>query len=253
MDHPNIIKLHEVYESSKYIHLLCPYLEGGELFERIKSKGLYQEKNAAKVMTQFLSALAFMETKRIVHRDLKPENLILVSKGDDTNIQIADFGLASYMPSNSDLLYLRCGSPGYVAPEMLADNGYDCKSDVFSAGVICYVMLSGRPAFKGKDVQEVLAANKKCEPDFPDKYWSTISPEAKDLVNKLLVKDPAQRISAKDALQHPWFSRDFTEVRHNTNRLEVSMDTQKDMTMLSATPVMAGRKLRDLPPETPFL
>ena len=98
MNHPNIIKLFEVYESTKYIHLLCPYLEGGELFERIKSKGIYKEQDAVKVMQQFLSALAYLEEKKIVHRDLKPENLILVSKGNDTHMQIADFGLASYMP-----------------------------------------------------------------------------------------------------------------------------------------------------------
>lgn len=101
-------------------------------------------------MQQFLSALAYLAEKKIVHRDLKPENLILVSKGNDTLMQIADFGLASYMPeTEGELLYLRCGSPGYVAPELLEDSGYDCRSDVFSAGVICYVLLSGRPVFKG--------------------------------------------------------------------------------------------------------
>lgn len=121
LDHPSIIKLYEVYESNKYIHLLCPLLDGGELFERIKSKGLYQEKDAAKVMKQILSALAFLSKQRIVHRDLKPENLILSSSQDDTTIQIADFGLASVMPEGGELLYLRCGSPGYVAPEMLED------------------------------------------------------------------------------------------------------------------------------------
>jgi serine/threonine protein kinase len=152
MDHPNIIKLFEVYESNKYIHLLCPFLEGGELFERIKSKGIYKEQDAQKVMHQFLSALSYLESKHIVHRDLKPENLILVSKNSDTNLEIADFGLACYMPENGELLYLRCGSPGYVAPELLEDQGYDCKSDVFSAGVICYVLLSGRQVFKGSDV-----------------------------------------------------------------------------------------------------
>lgn len=100
MEHPNIIKLFEVYESAKYIHLLCPFLEGGELFERLKAKGLYQEKDAAEVMQQFLSALAFMEERKIVHRDLKPENLILTSKTSDTQLQIADYGLASYMPED---------------------------------------------------------------------------------------------------------------------------------------------------------
>ena len=105
-----------------------------------------------------------------MHRDLKPENLILVSKSSDTDLQIADYGLASYLPDNG-LLYLRCGSPGYVAPELLRDLGYDCKSDVFSAGVIAYVLLSGRPVFKGTDVEAVLEENKKCKLEFPEKYW----------------------------------------------------------------------------------
>jgi serine/threonine protein kinase len=107
----------------------------------------------------------------------------LSTSGDDATLQIADFGLASFLPDNPDeLLYLRCGSPGYVAPEMLEDAGYNCKSDVFSAGVIAYVLLSGRPIFKGSEVQEVLAANRKCELEFPEKYWNTVSPEGQDFV-----------------------------------------------------------------------
>jgi len=163
------------------------------------------------VMHQFLSALAYMESMRIVHRDLKPENLILVSKSSDTELQIADYGLASVLPDgNPGLLFLRCGSPGYVAPELLRDQGYDCKSDVFSAGVIAYILLSGRPVFKGADVEAVLEANKNCKLEFPDKYWDTITDEAKDLVAKLLAQDPKARISASEALNHPWFARDFT-------------------------------------------
>ena len=121
MKHPNVIELYEVYESSKYIHLLLPYLEGGELFERIKAKGLYKESDAVKVMRSFLSALKYLCEKNVVHRDLKPENLILATKGDDHDIRIADFGLASFLTEEEKLLFLRCGSPGYVAPELLDD------------------------------------------------------------------------------------------------------------------------------------
>lgn len=121
MRHPNVIELYEVYESSKYIHLLLPYLEGGELFERIKAKGLYKESDAVNVMRSFLSALKYLCEKNVVHRDLKPENLILATKGDDHDIRIADFGLASFLTEEEKLLFLRCGSPGYVAPELLDD------------------------------------------------------------------------------------------------------------------------------------
>jgi serine/threonine protein kinase len=117
--------MYEIYESSKYLHLLLPYLEGGELFERIKAKGLYKESDAVKVMRCFLSALEYLASKRIVHRDLKPENLLLARKGDDHSLIIADFGLASYLTDEESILFLRCGSPGYVAPELLDDRGYD--------------------------------------------------------------------------------------------------------------------------------
>lgn len=159
------------------------------------------------------------------------------------------------MPENGELLFLRCGSPGYVAPELLGDQGYDWKSDVFSAGVICYVLLSGRQVFKGADVQAVLASNKLCEFDFPEKYWSTISFEARDLVTKLLNKDPNERISASQALSHQWFTKDLQDYNSQTRRnfTYKPQDTIKDSTLISVTPVMAGRKLKDLPPETPFL
>lgn len=101
ISHPHVIELYEVYESRKYIHLLLPYLQGGELFERIKDKGLYKEKDAQKVMYNFLSALKYLADNKIVHRDLKPENLILESKGDDHNLKIADFGLASPLDPNT--------------------------------------------------------------------------------------------------------------------------------------------------------
>ena len=167
MKHPNVIELYEVYESSKYIHLLLPYLEGGELFERIKAKGLYKESDARKVMYNFISALKYLSENKVVHRDLKPENLILATKGDDYDVKIADFGLASFLTEEEKLLYLRCGSPGYVSPELLNDLGYDCQADVFSAGVIMYVMLTGRPLFRGDNPNEILQKNQACELDFP--------------------------------------------------------------------------------------
>ena len=148
LNHEFIIHLHEVYESNKYIHLVLSYLEGGELFDRIKSKQVYQESTAIRVMRNMLKALEYLHAHNVVHRDLKPENLILASKTNDYDLRIADFGLASFI-KDGQLLKLRCGSPGYVGPELLEDVGYDKKVDIFSAGVILYVLLSGRPAFRG--------------------------------------------------------------------------------------------------------
>lgn len=197
----------EVYESSKYIHLLLPYLEGGELFERIKAKGLYKESDAVKVMRNFLDALKYLAEKNIVHRDLKPENLILANKGDDHDLRIADFGLAQILSEDEKILYLRCGSPGYVAPELLDDRGYDTQADVFSAGVIMYVMLTGRPLFRGNNVTEILEKNKNCILEFPQQYWDKISEDAKNLVQGLLKADPNERLTAAQALQHDWFTK----------------------------------------------
>ena len=199
-----------MYESERYIHLVFEYLEGGELFERIKSKGLYQESDAVAVMRNILNALDYLHNSGIVHRDLKPENLILASRDNDFNLKIADFGLASSIVKG-ELLYLRCGSPGYVAPELLEDKGYYQKADIFSAGVILYVMyfkyfyifrLTGRPAFPGSNIHEILMKNKRCDISFPPKYWDKISREAKDLVHKMLHKDPRLRSSAREALSH---------------------------------------------------
>jgi len=115
-------------------------------------------------------------------------------KDDDCDIKIADFGLASFIKDN-ELLKLRCGSPGYVAPEILEDSGYNESSDIFSIGVILYILLTGRPVFRGYNLNEILLRNKKCEVEYPAKYWNKISDKAKDLVSKMLKKDPKERIT----------------------------------------------------------
>lgn len=137
-EHPNIIKLFEVYESDNYIYLVQNVLRGGELFDTIIKIGNFSERNAAKITHQLLSALEYIHSKGIMHRDIKPENLILVDKSDDMQIKLADFGLAAY--TSDDLLFKRCGTPGYVAPEILEDQVYDSKVDVFSSGVILYIL-----------------------------------------------------------------------------------------------------------------
>lgn len=218
------------------------------------------------VMKNLLLSLDYLHDRGIVHRDLKPENLILASKENDYNLKIADFGLASFISKN-ELLYLRCGSPGYVAPELLEDKGYNTKADIFSAGVILYVMLTGRPAFPGTNIHEILLKNKRCDIAFPPKYWDKISSPAKDLVIRMLNKDPKQRIPAKECLNHPWFRMDqamagnqLVDVTENMKRYNVDMNIDpkqlrnEDVDMVTCTPVLAGRKLGPQNvPESPFL
>jgi len=139
LEHDNIIKLFEVYESDNHIYLVLELLHGGELFDRIVRKGQYSEKDACVLMRNLLSALAYMHSKGFMHRDLKPENLILKDNENDWDIKIADFGLSTVIKCE-EFLFKRCGTPGYVAPEILADEKYDEKVDVFSAGVILYIL-----------------------------------------------------------------------------------------------------------------
>lgn len=138
LDHPSIIKLYEVYEGEYHIYLVMELLKGGELFDRIVKKGISKEKDACIIIVRLLSALEYLHDLGIMHRDIKPENLILKDE-HDFEIKLADFGLAEFV-SKSDLLFRRCGTPGYVAPEILADKPYDTKVDVFSAGVILYIL-----------------------------------------------------------------------------------------------------------------
>lgn len=176
-------------------------------------------------MKNMLEALEYMHENKVVHRDLKPENLILASKSNDYDLRIADFGLASFVKGD-ELLNMRCGSPGYVAPEILEDIGYNEKSDVFSAGVILYVLLTGRPVFRGYNLNEILLKNKRCEIEYPAKYWNKISDKAKDLVALMLKKDPKERITAEDALKHSWFNQDENEI--NDEKLDFAEAIAED-------------------------
>lgn len=198
---PNVIKLYEVYQCEKYIHLVLQYLDGGELFKRLLSKKVYQENNAMQVMQIFLQALNTCHKMSIVHRDLKPENLILARQDNDTEIVIADFGLASFI-QEGEVLKQVCGTPGYTAPEMLLNEGYTTKADVFSAGVVLYTLLTGVPVFRSEkgDYNELIKLNKECNVSFKEKAWSKVSENARELVQLMLEKDPAKRITCEEAL-----------------------------------------------------
>lgn len=161
LEHQGVIRLYEIYEEETIVHLVLELLEGGELFERIKQKGTYSEKDAMMIMKNILEAISYVHSKGIIHRDLKPENLILKSKDNDYDVKIADFGLASFI-KDGEKLNLPCGSPGYVGPEVLDTSfgGYDTKADIFSIGVILYVLLTGWPAFPGANVNDIITKNK---------------------------------------------------------------------------------------------
>ncbi|CAD8139364.1 unnamed protein product [Paramecium octaurelia] len=201
-DHPNIIKLYEIYESGDYIYLVMELLEGGELFDLILETPFFVESKIALIMFKIFDALEYLHTKNIMHRDIKLENIILKDKSENFDLKIADFGLASY--TESELLIKRCGTPGYVAPEILQDQKYNEKVDVFSAGIILYILLTGQAPFYGNSLDDVIEKNRECQINL---QGLKVSQDALDLLQKTLEPNPKNRISSLEALSHPFISR----------------------------------------------
>ena len=207
LDHPNIIKIYEYYVDELNYYVITELARGGELYEQIYKLQNFKEEHAAVIMQQIISAVCYMHSKGIVHRDLKPENIMLESGVDegDLNIKLIDFGTSNYFHKN-EKLSLKVGTPYYIAPEILKST-YNYKCDIWSLGVIMYILLSGNPPFNGPDDQAILNKVKmgKYSMDIPE--FSQVSSEAKDLIQKMLTYDPEKRISAIEALRHPWFTK----------------------------------------------
>ncbi|CEM30249.1 unnamed protein product [Vitrella brassicaformis CCMP3155] len=206
MDHPNIIKLLEVYEDDKQIFLVMELCTGGELFENIIAKGHLKEDAACLLMRQLLSALVYCHDRGIVHRDLKPENLLFSTEATRAPLKIIDWGFSTMCPKDHGFSST-VGTPYYVAPQVLAGK-YDKSCDLWSAGVILYILLSGYPPFHGTDNHEILKKVKSGRFDFDPRFWRHISESAKDLIQRLLTFDPKKRVTARKALQHPWILQD---------------------------------------------
>jgi len=205
LDHPNILKIHEIFEDRKYFFVIMEFCSGGELFNRIIKKRFLSERKAAEIMYQLLSAIAYCHGKNIIHRDLKPENILLEEKGEELTIRIADFGNSVISEKKSKLT--GCfGSVYYIAPEVLEDS-YTEKCDEWSAGIIMYILLTGHPPFNGRSDREILFKIKTAELVTEGKYFSRVSEEAKDLLRKLVLRNVDKRLSAQEALEHPWLQK----------------------------------------------
>nr|AZL94753.1 calcium-dependent protein kinase [Nephromyces sp. MMRI] len=205
LDHPNIIKLHEVYEDRNNIYLVMELCEGGELFDLIIANGHFSEVDACVLMKQLFSAICYLHAKNIMHRDLKPENFLLLNRSRDSPMKIIDFGLScrfkAGVPSTT-----KAGTPYYVSPQVLKGN-YDHTCDYWSSGVIMYILLCGYPPFYGETDAEILDKVRAGSFHFIGPEWRGISEEAKDLIRKLLNKNPKQRCTAEQALQHEWVEK----------------------------------------------
>lgn len=208
--HPYIMSLEEVHESKNSVYLVVELLEGGELLHYISSKENLTTFDFYQVMKCILEALAYMADKRIMHRDLKPDNMILKERNrlNQCTLKIVDFGLSTFCDI-PEYLFKRCGTPGYVAPEVInapsnVNIHYSPKCDVFSVGVIFYIMLTQRSPFDGQSFREILQKNKNCQINY-DHFRLQSYPAARDLLMKMMDKNPDTRISARDALRHPFF------------------------------------------------
>ena len=207
VDHPNIIHLKEIFETDTMLYIVTEVVTGGELFDRIVEKGSYSERDAALLVKKFVTALEYLHDKNIVHRDLKPENLLLKSPDQDTEVKLADFGLSKVL-GQEVMMQTACGTPGYVAPEILqtSDTGYGKEVDMWSVGVITYILLCGFPPFYNENVAQLFESIIKADFDYPSDYWDHISDDAIDFIDNLLIPDPAKRMTASDALKHSWLA-----------------------------------------------
>jgi len=203
LQHPNIIQLMEVIDTPDTLFLVLEYASGGELFDAIVNKGSYSEVDAAKIIKQILEAILYVHNHGIAHRDLKPENLLLIK--NDTGeeiIKIADFGLSKDF--GEEQLQTSCGTPDYVAPEVLMGEPYDMAVDIWSIGVISYVLLCGFPPFYGDSQKELFENIMNGTYDFPDPEWTDVSQGAKNFIKKILVVDPEKRVNADQCLNDEW-------------------------------------------------
>ncbi|XP_016299470.1 calcium/calmodulin-dependent protein kinase type 1D-like [Sinocyclocheilus anshuiensis] len=205
--HENIVALEDIYESSNHLYLIMQLVSGGELFDRIVEKGFYTEKDASTLIRQVLDAVNYLHSMGIVHRDLKPENLLYFNPQDGSKIMISDFGL-SKMEGTGDVMSTACGTPGYVAPEVLAQKPYSKAVDCWSIGVIAYILLCGYPPFYDENDSKLFEQILKADYEFDAPYWDDISDSAKDFISCLMEKDPSKRYTCEQALRHPWIAGD---------------------------------------------
>lgn len=198
IEHENIVKLYFVHENSNFVYLVMEYLPAGNLYKRLKTEKKLDEGTCARFIMKLLETLDYLHSMDIVHRDLKLENIIMV--GDSNHhFKIIDFGLA-YLSSATQSL--KCGSPGYVAPEILYSIRYDSKIDIFSTGVILYILLTGKHPFEGKTTEKILKKNFECRFSIDKK----LSPNASDVIKHMMEPDPEVRLTASSLLEHPWFN-----------------------------------------------
>ncbi|XP_061638796.1 serine/threonine-protein kinase DCLK1b isoform X1 [Phyllopteryx taeniolatus] len=224
--HPNIVLLIEEMDTGNEIYLVMELVKGGDLFDAITSSSKYTERDASCMLFNLASAIKYLHGLNIVHRDIKPENLLVYQHHDGSkSLKLGDFGLATVV---NGFLYTVCGTPTYVAPEIVAEKGYGLKVDIWAAGVITYILLCGFPPFncKGDDQAVLFQEILRAEPEFPAPHWDNVSDSAKALIAGMLRVDVDRRLSAAQVLEHPWVNEDG--VSENQRQLPVAVRIKKN-------------------------
>ncbi|PIN14758.1 Ca2+/calmodulin-dependent protein kinase, EF-Hand protein superfamily [Handroanthus impetiginosus] len=198
--HPNVLGIVDVYEDDEFLHVVLEYCGSGDLLERITARPVFGESEARRVMVPLMEAIAHCHHRGVAHRDIKSDNILFNNYNE---LKLADFGSAEYF-GNGQLMSGIVGTPYYVAPEVVSGRDYNEKVDVWSAGVVLYIMLAGIPPFYGETAKEIFEAVVRANLRFPRGVFSLVSSEAKDLLRRMICKDVSRRFSAKQVLMHPW-------------------------------------------------
>ncbi|KAM6941871.1 calcium/calmodulin-dependent protein kinase type II delta 2 chain isoform 1-T1 [Lycodopsis pacificus] len=210
LKHTNIVRLHDSISEEGFHYLVFDLVTGGELFEDIVAREYYSEADASHCIQQIVESVHHCHVNGIVHRDLKPENLLLASKLKGAAVKLADFGLAIEVQGDQQAWFGFAGTPGYLSPEVLRKDPYGKPVDMWACGVILYILLVGYPPFWDEDQHRLYQQIKAGAYDFPSPEWDTVTPDAKDLINKMLTINPSKRITATEALKHPWICQRST-------------------------------------------
>jgi len=223
VNHKNVVQLKDIFETDTHFYIIMEIISGGELFERIVELTHYSEKEAANVTAQILAGIYHLHSKRVVHRDLKPENLLLSSKEPKADVKITDFGLSEIFDEKEPIsMDHAVGTPSYLAPEVLTllENGepYGKEVDLWATGVILYILLCGFPPFYGESDDDIYDKIIDGDWSFLSPYWDNVSESAKDLISKLLTLDPKKRITAQEALAHPWIANQDSNSEEHLNQ-----------------------------------
>jgi len=210
VNHPSCVNVYEIFETPEQVQLVMELMNGSDLFDRVITRKRYTEENARKLMKQVCDGVDYLHRQNIIHRDLKPENILLANTDEDTECQVADFGLSKLFPEDCKDLTTQtlCGTPGYVAPEVLSGH-YGFAIDVWSLGVIAYITLCGFPPFPLDMQANSVKKVKNAEFTFPTPHWDGISEDAKDFISKMIVvstEGPNCRMTMAEVLAHPWFA-----------------------------------------------